>query len=373
MVNRRRFLEGAALAGAASGLAVASSFPKPAIAQGLKRFRMQMTWPRNFPGLGTGANFLAETIRRMSDGTIEIEIFGAGEIVPAFETIDAVESGTLDMGHSAPYYWKGKVPATEFIAGVPFGLTAWEATSWMQFGGGQELADEAYAQMNCKFFLSGCTGTQMAGWYSKEMNSIDDYRGLRMRLPGLGGEVIAAAGAAVINLPAGEIGPAMASGTLDAADWISPYNDLAIGMHRSGWYYYYPGWQEPGPIMDNFINLVVWNSLTDSEKAMFEAANAAANAHVYSEFLANNNAALAEMVNEHNVQLRRLTDETLIHLAELSRDVLDDLANADPLSRRVYDSILKFRAQALHWGNIAESAIMQARALDYQFSQPSEG
>ena len=227
--------------------------------------------------------------------------------------------------------------------------------------------------MNCKFFLSGCTGTQMAGWYSREMNSIDDYRGLRMRLPGLGGEVIKAAGAAVINLPAGEIGPAMASGTLDAADWIAPYNDLAIGMHRSGWLYYYPGWQEPGPIMDNFINLDVWNSFTDSEKAMFEAANAAATAHVYSEFLANNNAALAEMVTDHGVQLARLTDDTLIHLAELSRDVLDDLANADPLSRRAYDSILKFRAQAMPWANIAESAIMQARALDYQFSQPSEG
>lgn len=372
-MNRRRFLTGAALGGAAASVAAASSFPKPAIAQSVKRLRMQTTWPKNFPGLGTGANFLAETVKRLSDGAIEIEVFGGGEIVPPFETIDAVESGTIDMGHAAPYYWKGKVPATEFIAGIPFGFTATEATAWMTFGGGQALADEAYEQMNCKFFLSGSTGTQMAGWYSKEMNSLEDYRGLRFRLPGLGGEVAAAAGAAVVNLPGGEIPPAMASGALDAADWVSPYNDLALGMHRSGWLYYYPGWQEPGPILDNFINLDVWNSFTDSEKAIFEAANGHANLHVYSEFQANNNDALAEMVNEHNVQLRRFTDETLIGLAELSAEVLDGLAEADPLSRRVYDSILNFRAKALPWANIAESALMQARALDYQFSQPSEG
>jgi len=372
-MNRRKFLTGAALGGAAATVAAASSFPKPAIAQGVKRLRMQTTWPRNFPGLGTGANFLAEQVNKLSEGAIEIEVFGGGEIVPPFETMDAVEAGTLDMGHGAPYYWKGKVPATEFIAVTPFGLTTPEANAWMLFGGGQELADEAYAEMNCKFFVSGNTGAQMGGWFGREMNSLEDYRGLRLRLPGLGGEVCRAAGAAVVNLPGGEIPPAMASGAVDAAEWVGPYNDLALGMHRAGWYYYYPGWQEPGTVLDNFINLDVWNSFTDTEKAIIEAANGYTTLYVYSEFQANNNDALAEMLNEHGVEMRRFSDEILIGLAELSAEVLDGLADANPLARRVYDSILNFRAKTVNWSNVAEGAMYQARALDYQFSQPSGG
>ncbi|MGY6645156.1 MAG: TRAP transporter substrate-binding protein [Salinarimonas sp.] len=367
-MERRQFLKGAAF----GGVAAASTLATPAIAQGVKRLRMQTTWPRNFPGLGTGANVLAEMINRLSSGSIEIEVLGGGEVVPPFETIDAVEAGTLDMGHGAFYYWKGKVPATEFLGVIPFGFNAAETNAWFRFGGGQELADEAYREMGCKVFLSGNTGNQMGGWFSRPIESIEDYRGLRLRLPGLGGEVSAAAGASVVNLPGGEIPPAMASGALDAAEWVGPYNDLALGMHRSGWYYMYPGWQEPGTGLDHFINLNVWESFSDEEKAIVEAANAYANDYVLSEFMANNNDSLDTLINEHNVELRRFSDETLIALAELSADVLDGLANADSLSRRTYDSILRFRSQAISWASVAEGAMAQARTLDYRFSEPSE-
>ena len=280
-MERRKFLSGAAAGGAA---VAAAGVAAPAIAQGVKKLRMQTTWPKNFPGLGTGANYLAESVKRMSGGNIEIEVFGAGEIVPAFETMDAVQGGTLDMGHGAPYYWKGKLPAMEFVAATPFGLTAMEQNAWLRFGGGQEVADKAYRELGCKFFASGNTGVQMGGWFGKEINSLDDYKGLKMRIPGLGGEVVKAAGGTVVLLPGGEIPPALASGAIDATEWVGPYNDMALGLHRSAKFYYYPGWHEPATLLDNFISLKTWDAMSAEEKAIMEAANAATNEYVLSEF-----------------------------------------------------------------------------------------
>ena len=202
-MKRRQFMKRAATATAATAVA-ASSFPAPAISQGLMKWRMQTTWPKNFPGLGTGANKLAA-----SGGKLTVEVFGGGEIVPAFETMDAVSSGTIEMGHGAPYYWKGKVSASQFIASIPFGLNAQEQNAWIQFGGGQELADKVYKELGCKFFASGNIGVQAGGWFNKEINSLEDYKGLKMRIPGLGGEVVKAAGGNVVNLPGGEIPPAL--------------------------------------------------------------------------------------------------------------------------------------------------------------------
>ena len=202
-MERRKFLTGSAAAAGGVAAVAASAFPKPALSQGRLSWRMVTTWPKNFPGLGTGANLVADLIKKASDGRIEVTVFGAGEIVPAFEAMDAVASGTVEMGHGAPYYWKGKVAAAQYLAAMPFGLSAQEQNSWFSYGGGQELADEIYAQMGCKFFPSGNTGTQMGGWFNKEMKSLADYQGLKMRIPGLGGEVVKAAGGTVINLPGG--------------------------------------------------------------------------------------------------------------------------------------------------------------------------
>ena len=360
-LGRREVLGGAALGGVA---AAASAFPAPAIAQDVRAWRMVTTWPKNFPGLGTGAELLAAKIAEMSGGRLTVTVYGAGEIVPPFEAIDAVAGGTVEMGHGTPYYWKGKVPAMQFLTSMPFGLTAQEQNAWLHYGGGQELADACYAEMNCKFFPSGNTGVQMGGWFNKEINSVEDYKGLKIRLPGLAGEVLAAAGATVVNLPGGEISAAMASGSIDAVDWVGPYNDLAFGLYQNARYCYYPGWQEPSGMLDNFINLDAWNELPDDLKAVVASANMAVNQQVLSEFVARNNESLRVLIDEHGVDVRPYPPEVLKALAALSRDVITRIAAADELSARLFESIKAFRANAVGWSAYSEEAFLRARSAD---------
>ena len=372
-MNRRDFVAGvtgAVVGGAATYGALKgkskpaekkSAIPAPAVNKGLKEWRLVTTWPKNFPGLGTGANLLGELITKGSDGRLTVKVFGAKEVVPAFESLDAVANGTVQMGHGAPYYWKGKQAAAQFLASVPFGMTAQEVNAWYQWGNGQKLADEVYSKMGCKFFPSGNTGVQAGGWFNKEMNSLEDYKGLKMRIPGLGGEVVKAAGGNVINLPGGEIPPALQSGALDATEWVGPYNDLAFGLYKSAKYYYFPGWHEPATVLDNFINMKAWESLPSDLKAVVESANAAVNQIVLSEFVARNNAALSTLVNKHKVQLRGFPDEVLKGLGGLAKQVMNDIASKDPLSRKVMDDYLKFRADAAEWSSRSEGAYLPAR------------
>ncbi len=366
-MKRRQFVT-TTVAGAVATTA-AAALPKPAIAQGRRRWRMVTTWPRNFPGLGTGANYLAKLITEASEGRLEVEVYGAGELVPAFEAMDAVGSGTAEMGHGAPYYWKGKVRATEFIAVLPFGLNAQELNAWFYYGGGQELADEAYARMNCKFFPAGNSGVQMAGWFNREINSLEDLEGLKMRIPGLGGEVMKAAGAVVVNLPGGEIMPALQSGSIDATEWVGPYNDLAFGFYKVAKYYYYPGWHEPGTCIDCFINLDAWNDLPKDLQAVVEGACRAANVAMLSEFTAANEDALEVLVEKHGVVVKPLPDEVLTRLGELAGQVLDGIAAGDALARKVLDSILDFRRKALAWNELSELAFARARLLPFPYAR----
>jgi TRAP-type mannitol/chloroaromatic compound transport system substrate-binding protein len=369
-IDRRKFMTGAA--GGVAAAAAASSFPAPALSQGKMEWRMVTTWPRNFPGLGTGANLLADIITKGTEGRLSVKVYGAGEIVPAFESMDAVGSGTVEMGHGAPYYWKGKVAASQYLASVPFGMNAQEQNAWFQYGNGQKLADKIYRNMGAKFFPSGNTGTQMGGWFNKEIKSPADYRGLKMRIPGLGGEVVKAAGGNVINLPGGEIPPALASGAIDATEWVGPYNDLAFGLYKSAKYYYYPGWHEPATLLENFINLNAWEKLPGDIKAVVEAANRAVNQTVLSEFVARNNAALRTLVTKHKVQLRQFPESLLNHLGKLSGDVMNDLASKDPLSREVMDDYLKFRRDVIAWEKVSEQAFMTARLLPFKYTEPSK-
>ena len=359
-MKRRDFVRTTTLGAVAASSMVAA----PAvIAQPKLKWRMVTTWPKNFPALGTGANLLAEMITKASEGRLTIEVFGAGELVPAFEAIDAVAGGTVEMGHGAPYYWKGKVPASQYIAALPFGLTAQELNAWFQFGGGQELADKVYAELGCKFFASGNTGVQMGGWFNKEVNTLGDLQGLKMRIPGLGGEVIRAAGGTPVNLPGGEIPPALQSGAIDATEWVGPYNDLAFGLYKSAKYYYYPGWHEPGTVLDNFINRKAYDALPSDLKAIIRAANTAANQLVLSEFVARNNTALATLVTQHGVELRRFSDEILRGLRTLSEQVLGDLTSQDELSKAVFASLMTFRQDAKRWSRLSEQTFLAARDL----------
>ena len=385
-MNRRDFIVGGAgiAVGASGGYALLKDKKEmaapekkkveaPMINKGLLEWRLVTTWPKNFPGLGTGANLLGDLITKGSNGRLTVKVFGAKEVVPAFEAMDAVGNGTVEMGHGAPYYWKGKVAAAQFLASVPFGMTAQEVNAWYQWGNGQKLGDRIYKEMGAKFFPSGNTGVQAGGWFNKEMNSLSDYQGLKMRIPGLGGEVVKAAGGNVINLPGGEIPPALQSGALDATEWVGPYNDLAFGLYKSAKYYYFPGWHEPATVLENFINLKAWEKLPNDIKAVVQAANTAVNQIVLSEFTARNNAALQTLVGKHKVQLRKFPDSVLNGLGKLAGQVMNDLASKDPLSREVMDDYLKFRREALAWSSRAEGSYLPARLLPFEYAKPQKG
>src|SRR3546814_718747 len=363
-MKRRQFMRGATTA---AGAVAASSFPAPAISQGLMKWRMQTTWPKNFPGLGTGANKLADYIGTASGGKLTVEVYGGGEIVPAFETMDAVSNGTIEMGHGAPYYWVGKVSATQFLASMPFGLNAQEQNAWMQFGGGLEIAEKIYKELGCKFFVSGNTGVQAGGWFNKEISSLEDFKGFKMRIPGLGGAVLKAAGTNVVNLPGGEIPPALQSGAIDATAWVGPYNDLAFGLYKSAKFYYYPGRHGPTTMLDNCINLNAWESLSDDLKAVIAAANGYANLFVMSEFVAKNNGALNTLVSEHGVILKKFPDDVMSALGTLSGEVMGDMAAADALSREAMDSIVTFRKQSIAYAKVSEQAFYNARGLPFKW------
>ena len=202
------------------------------------RWRMVTTWPKNFPGMGMAPERIADRVREMSNGRLDITVYGAGEVVPALETFEAVSSGTVQMGHGAAYYWRGSVPAAQFFTAVPFGLSAQEMNGWLLHGGGMALWEELYARYNLVPMVGGNTGVQMAGWFNKEINSLADLKGIKMRIPGLGGEVFEAAGGTAVNIPAGEIFTSLQTGVIDAAEWVGPFNDLVLGFHQVAKYYY---------------------------------------------------------------------------------------------------------------------------------------
>ena len=358
-LGRRDMLKGAALGSAAA----ASSFPIPAISQGLTEWQMVTTWPPGFPGLGTGAELLAAYIGRASGGRLTVKVHSAGEIVPPFESIDAVGNGTVQMGHGAPYYWAGKISAIKFLSAIPFGLTTQEQNAWFAHGGGQAMADRIYGELNCKFFAAGNTGAQMGGWYNHQINSIEDFNGLKIRMPGLGGAVLQAAGATVVTIPGGEFATAMASGDLDAVDWVGPYNDLAFSLQSHAKYYYYPGWHEPSGPIDFFINLDAWNELSDELQSVIEVSAHAANQMVLNEFVARNSDSLQSLTDDHGVDIHSFSDPTLETLAALAIDVVNDAIGDDVISREVFESIKAFRQKASVWSVHADLAFLKARAL----------
>ncbi len=325
-------------------------------------WKMVTTWPKDFPALGTGANLLAELITQMSGGRINVKVYGAGELVPAFEVFDAVSSGTAHIGHGAAYYWKGKIEAAQFFSTVPFGFTALEMNAWLHHGGALAMWEELYEPFGLVPMAAGNTGVQMGGWFNKEINTLADLNGLKMRIPGLGGEVLRRAGGTPVNLPGGELFMALQSGAIDATEWVGPYNDLAFGLHKAAKYYYYPGWHEPGTTLESIVNKTVFNSLPDDLKAIVRGASRIVNEDMLSELTARNNAALKTLTEEYKVDVRRFPDEVLDKLKKLSFEVVAEVADKDPFARKVYDSYMAFRDQVTAWHEISERAYMNARS-----------
>ena len=326
-------------------------------------WKMVTTWPKNFPGLGTGANDLAKLIEEMSNKRITVKVYGAGELVPALSTFDAVSRGTAQMGHGAAYYWKGKHEAAQFFAAIPFGLNAQEMEAWIQHGGGQALWDELYAPFGLKPFSCGNTGVQMGGWFNKEIKTVQDFKGLKMRMPGLGGDVLSKLGGTVVTIPGGEIFQALRSGTIDAAEWVGPSNDLAFGLNKAAKFYYWPGWHEPGTTIEALVNKKAYDELPADLKAIVKGACQAASARMLAEFTARDASALETLVNQHGVQLRKYPDEVLKRIGVVSREVVAEIAKKDPMSKKIHDSFMGFRKRAVKWNEHSEAAYSTARAL----------
>ena len=325
------------------------------------KWKLITTWPKNLPGLGTAPERLAKKLKVMSNGRLDIKVYGAGELVGAFEVFDAVSAGTAEMGHGAAYYWRGKIPIAAMFATVPFGMNAQEMNGWLHYGGGLELWRELYEPFGLIPLASGNTGVQMAGWFNKEINGVADLQGLKMRIPGLGGEVLKRAGGTPVALPGGEVFTALQTGAIDATEWVGPYNDLALALHTVAKYYYYPGWHEPGPTLEAIVNKQAWQSLPADLQAMVEVATRAINDDMLSEFTARNNAALATLVDEHSVELRRLPDDVIAQLRDASADVVAEAAEESELAKRIYDSYMAFLEDVRAYHAISEQAYINAR------------
>jgi TRAP-type mannitol/chloroaromatic compound transport system substrate-binding protein len=324
-------------------------------------WKIVTTWPKNLPGLGAGPENFARLIGELSGGRLTAKVYGAGEIVPAFEVFDAVSQGVADAGHGAAYYWKGKIPSAVFFTAVPFGMTAQEMNGWMHYGGGLEVWQEAYAPSNVIPLAGGSTGVQMAGWFNREINSAQDLKGLKMRIPGMAGEVFAAAGGTAVRIPGGEIYTSLQTGVIDAVEWVGPYNDRALGLHEVAKYYYYPGWHEPGPLLEFIVNKQSMEALPADLQAIVTAAARVVNQDMLDEFTARNNQALQQLVNEHGVQLRRLPDDVLRVLWQGTQDVMQKLVAEDPMAAKVYASFKVYYDGVREYHHISEQAYINAR------------
>ncbi|MGD9659742.1 MAG: TRAP transporter substrate-binding protein [Porticoccaceae bacterium] len=325
------------------------------------KWKLVTSWPKNYPGLGSGPENLATMVDKMSGGRLKIKVYGAGELVPALEVFDAVSQGTAEMGHAGAYYWKGKIPAAPFFSTIPFGLNAQEMSAWLHYGGGLELWRELYAPFNLIPFAAGNSGVQMAGWFNKELNTVADLKGLKMRIPGIGGDVISRLGGQSITMSGGELYTSLQTNVIDATEWVGPYNDLAFGFHQVAKYYYYPGWHEPGSTLELIVNKSAYESLPEDLQAMVAVAARAVNQDMLDEYTARNNGALMELVDKHGVELRPIPDDILKELHRVTDEVLAEMAAADPSVAKVLASQKAFQEGVMKYHRISEEAFYEAR------------
>lgn len=355
---RRDFLMKSSAAGVA-GLS-ATTLAAPALSQGRLQLRMTTSWPKGFPGLGTGAQHIADLIEKMTDGRIRVELFGAGEIAPGLQAFDATASGAADLYHSAEYYYLGKDPALAFFAAVPYGLTAQEQDAWINHMGGQQLWDELSLDLGIKPFVGGNSGAQCGGWFNREINNVADLEGLNIRMPGLGGQVLNRLGANALALAGGEIAGALQSGTIDATEWVGPWNDEAFGLNTLARYYYTAGFHEPGTSLSFGVNKSIWDSLSAGDQQILAAASGAGNAYIYGEFLAKNGGALKRIVSG-GAETREFPTDVWAAFGRASADVMEENRSKSPMFAKVHDSFVAARKTISDWIAVSEGQYLAAR------------
>ena len=364
-MKRRQFVTGMAAAAGVAACSQEATECADGSAASLETFEWNLvtSWPPGLPGLGVGVENLVEMIDKASNGRLKIKIFAGGELVPALEVLDAVSRGTVQMGHDSAYYHRGKVPAAQYYTTVPFGQTVHEINAWLYYGGGLELWRELYEPFNVIPFPAGNTGVQMAGWFNKEINSVEDLRGLKMRIPGVGGEVMQRAGVTPVTVPASEIFTSLQTGAIDAAEWVGPYNDIALGLHKAARYYYYPGWHEMGPMLQCTVNLDAWNSLPEDLQQIIGMACQAINTDMMADYTWGNAVALEQIKSDPDVEIRPLPDDVLRLLKDLSEEVIGEMAANDEWAARIKASFDAFQSMAVPYHEISELAYMNARKL----------
>ena len=313
--------------------------------------KLATSWPAHFPIIGTGVDSFAERIKSISGGSLEIKIYAKNTLVPALAVFDAASSGQIDAFHSGPYYWKGKNSAFSLFSGIPFGFTAEEINSWMLYGGGLELWREQYSKYNLHPFLGGNTNIQMGGWYRKPINSLEDMNGLKMRIPGLGGEVFAKMGVNPILLPAGEIYTSLERGVIDATEWVGPALDIKMGFYKVA-PYYYSGWHEPGSILELTFNKQSFNKLADEHKSMIEVASSELNSNMTHEFHAKNIVAL-EKLRTMDIKLSQYPDDVIEKSKESLKIVLEEFSSKNKDFESVQKSIQKYLALSKEWSKVS--------------------
>ena len=362
-MKRRSFLKGAGAA--ALGAATVSSFPAPAISGGHMEWIACSAFGKA-SGLGKAIDRFASYINNASD-KLKITVYHGGELVPPLESLDAVRSGAAQMAYGAGYYWTNISMAPSFSAALPFGLTAQEQNAWCYYGGGIEAADKAYNSIGVKFLPMGNTGNQMGGWFNKEINSLADFDGLKIRMPGLGGEVLKTFGANTVLLAGADVLPSLASGAIDATEWIGPAADLGKGLHQAAQYYYNPGWHEPATILDCSIDMFEWEKLDDATRELITIASKAVNMEVLSFFQAVNDSSYQKLINEHGVQMRQLPDDVMNALGQRAGEVCSSIAAEDPVSQALFSHIVEFRSSILRWTNTSEKEYMRVRSLPFTY------
>ena len=364
-MDRRSFIKKAGFAGA--GAVAVSTLAAPAIAQGNQTWRMVTTWPKNFPGLGVGAQRLGDRITAASGGRLTIQVFAAGEMVPPLQALDAVIEGSAEMSHGAAYYWQNKSTALSFFTGVPYGMTSRELTAWVRYMGGQEIWDEIYDQFGVQGFLSGDTGTQAGGWFRNELTGVDSVKGLRFRTPGLGGQVWEKLGASVTNMAAGEIFQALQTGTLDAAEFVGPYHDLALGFYQIAKNYYFPSFTEPGLATELVVDKAKYQELPSDLQAIIRDICQAEYDSVAADFAANDPRALQTLVNDHGVQVRPFPDEILEAGANAAKEIMQGLLDSsDALTKKTAESFVSSLNIVREKTQGTDSLFIQAREKYFQ-------